>query len=134
MVTKKIHNEIANDTVEFSTESLFSNNNYYLYAMDIYGLFSERGSVRIESNTGLVEHTISGIRIYPNPANDLLTVEMDKPEWGSIEITSINGQLLYSTRMKGSILQIDLSSFQKGVYFITVRSRDQVWTEKVVKL
>ncbi|MFC2116642.1 T9SS type A sorting domain-containing protein [Bacteroidota bacterium] len=29
---------------------------------------------------------------------------------------------------------MDLSSFQKGVYFITVRSRDYVRTEKIIKL
>jgi predicted GH43/DUF377 family glycosyl hydrolase len=121
----------ANDTVEFSTSGL-NTMTYYLYAVDIYGLFSERGSVDI--TLGIDEVSKSGIRIYPNPANDLFTVEMDKPGRGSIEITSLNGQLLYSTVMKGTSQRIDLSSFQKGVYFITVRSRNQVWTEKIIKL
>ena len=124
----------ANDTVEFSTESLLANNNYYLYAVDIYGLFSERGSVYLTVIDRTEEISKSGIRIYPNPANDLLTVEMDKSGWGSIEITSLNGQLLYSTVMKGTSQRINLTSLQKGVYFITVRSRDHVWTEKIIKL
>ncbi len=49
-------------------------------------------------------------------------------------ITSLNGQLLYSDKIEGPTHQIDLSSFQKGLYFITVRSRDYVWTEKIIKL
>jgi hypothetical protein len=46
----------------------------------------------------------------------------------------MNGQLIYSTKMKGTTLQIDLSPFQKGVYFITIRSEDFVTTRKVIKL
>ena len=30
--------------------------------------------------------------------------------------------------------QLDLSSFRKGVYFITIRSKDFVTTRKIVKL
>jgi predicted MPP superfamily phosphohydrolase len=71
--------------------------------------------------------------IYPNPTNDLLTIETDKPDHYSIEIHSLNGQLIYSTRMDGPTHQIDLSSFEKGLYFITVRSRDYVRTEKIIK-
>jgi hypothetical protein len=36
--------------------------------------------------------------------------------------------------MEGKSHQIDLSSFQKGVYFITIRSKDFVTTRKVIKL
>ena len=52
----------------------------------------------------------------------------------TIEITSLNGQLFYSTKMEGTIHHLDLSSCQKGVYFITIRSNDFVTTEKIIKL
>jgi len=76
----------------------------------------------------------TGVHLYPNPVTDLLTVETNCRGQHSMEIHSLNGQLLYSTRMEGPTHQIDLSSFQKGIYFITVRSRDQVRTEKIIKL
>jgi hypothetical protein len=50
-----------------------------------------------------------------------------------MEITSLNRQLLYTDRMEGLTHQIDISSFEKGLYFITVRSRDYVKTEKIIK-
>jgi len=71
---------------------------------------------------------------YPNPANTFLTVETEISGLYDIAITSLNGQLIYITKMEGSTLQIDLSFLQKGVYFITVRSRDYVRTEKIIKL
>jgi N-acetylneuraminic acid mutarotase len=72
--------------------------------------------------------------VFPNPASDLLAIETEHPGKHTIEITSLNGQLIYSTKMEEPTFQLDLSSFQKGVYFITVRSRGQVWTKKIIKL
>jgi hypothetical protein len=72
--------------------------------------------------------------IYPNPTNDLLTIETKFRGHNSIEITLMNGQLLYSDEIEGpTIHQLDLSSFEKGLYFITIRSRDYVRTEKIIK-
>lgn len=72
--------------------------------------------------------------IYPNPTNDLVALESNVPGLHTIIITSLNGQLIYSTKTVGSTLHIDLSSFQKGIYFITIRSRDYMRTEKIIKL
>ena len=74
------------------------------------------------------------IRIFPNPTYNLLTIETENPNLCSIEITSLNGRLLLSDDVVGPIHQLDLSSFQKGVYFITIRSKDFVTTEKIIKL
>jgi hypothetical protein len=71
--------------------------------------------------------------IYPNPTIGLLTIETSQPDPHFIEISSLNGRLLCNDRMEGPTHQIDLSSFKKGLYFITIRSRDNVWTEKIIK-
>jgi len=86
------------------------------------------------STTGVDRTSYRGFSIYPNPTNSIFTIETTDSGLHSIEITSLNGQLLYRTQMEGTMHQIDLSSFQKGVYFITVRSRDQEWTERINKL
>jgi hypothetical protein len=76
----------------------------------------------------------SEIKIYPNPTGDLLHVDSEHPGYHSITITTMNGQLLYSSEKKSNNLEIDLSSFQKGIYFITIRSEQFVTTRKLVKL
>ncbi len=74
------------------------------------------------------------IAIYPNPTNNLLTVETEKPEHYSIEVQSLNGQLVFNAKMEGNLFHLALSSFPKGVYFITIRSKDFVTTRKIIKL
>ncbi len=86
------------------------------------------------STTGIEKSGLTELSIYPNPTNTLLTIETENPDHYSINITSLNGQLIFSTRMEGTSHQIDLSSFQKGVYFITVRSEDFVTKKKMIKL
>ena len=124
----------ADIQVEFPTVDLDVNKTYYLYAADIYGQFSERGDVRIEPGVGVEKRGNEGIRIYPNPANDLLTIETDEPMDCAFEITSLNGQLIFSTEMEGTAHKIDLSCFQEGIYLITIRNKDFITTRKIVKL
>jgi hypothetical protein len=70
---------------------------------------------------------------YPNPTQGILIIETGTTGQHSIEITSLNGKLLYTDKMEEPTHHLDLSSFQTGVYFITVRSRDYVRTEKIIK-
>ncbi|MBN2481350.1 MAG: hypothetical protein JXB19_06405 [Bacteroidales bacterium] len=44
------------------------------------------------------------------------------------------GQLLFSSEMEGTTHQVDLSSFQKEVFFNTLRTNDFVMTRKIIKL
>ncbi len=75
-----------------------------------------------------------GISLYPNPATDFLNIESHYSGQHSVDIFSINGRLLFRQEMEGTAGRIDLSSFQKGVYFITIRSKDFVTTQKIVRL
>lgn len=86
------------------------------------------------SVVGIEGKSLSEISIYPNPTNSLLTIETVVADHYSIEITALNGQQILIGEMEGTSYQIDLSSFQKGVYFITIRSLDFVTTRKIIKM
>jgi surface protein len=74
------------------------------------------------------------VNIYPNPTNTLITLETIFSGLCNIEISTLNGQLLFSKELEGTTHQLDLSTFQPGVYFITIRSKDFVTTKKIIKL
>ncbi len=105
----------------------------YVYITSIDGNFKDSCLVTV-TTVGINKTQEKRIRIYPNPAKELLTIETIHSGHQSIEITSLNGQLIYSDVMEGTSHEIDLSSFQKGVYFITIGSDDFVRTRKIVKL
>jgi len=96
------------------------------------------GSPHVEfidcSTIGIEKYSESGLSIYPNPTNGLLTIKSMQSEYHLIKITSLNGQLKYSSIMEGTSQQIDISSFQKGVYFITIRLKNFVITRKIIKI
>jgi len=78
------------------------------------------------------------VRIYPNPTNGLLTIEMDNTGNGTacIEIYDLTGKMLlgkeYRTGNPHFAQQIDVSTFNEGVYFIRVIQADAVVVKKIV--
>lgn len=62
---------------------------------------------------------ISDSYIYPNPANDLITIASTK-EFLQIRITSITGKLLYSGAVSGLTPTVNTEFLLPGLYFITI--------------
>jgi hypothetical protein len=112
--------------------SHLEDNEYWLYARDSSGNLSEAGIFTL--SVGLKNTLINQLKIYPNPLDNLINIEAADRGQRSIVITSLNGQQIVSKELEGTFHQLDLSSFQKGIYFITVRSADFVTTRKIVKL
>ena len=73
------------------------------------------------------------LKCYPNPTHGILELEMPESDLYLIQITSLTGKLIHSENMQGSKSSIDLSSVPEGIYFITVRNDQNIYTRKVVK-
>jgi len=113
--------------------------NFKVYSYDHCGNQSNQyAEVDIEVSDVLNYQSLASpsisLKIYPNPTGDILNIDTELAEHCSIKIHTLNGQLLYNGSMEGPTHLIDLSSFQKGVYIITIRSKDFVKTEKLIKL
>lgn len=63
-----------------------------------------------------------GIRIYPNPANDVVKIE--GAGISMVQVTDLNGKVVQS--LPGNINSIDVSDLQKGIYTISVRTTNEV--------
>lgn len=87
-----------------------------------------------KKSVAIIENVKNNFTFYPNPTNDLLTIETEQSYNYSLEIISLNGQLIFNTELEGTTHQIDISSFQKGVYLISISSDDFVKTKKIIKL
>ena len=74
-----------------------------------------------------------GINIYPNPTSGLLSITLPYAEVAhEVALFDMNGKMIDS-KASNSQIQMDLSSYPNGVYFVKIKSGDKVITEKVVK-
>lgn len=69
--------------------------------------------------------------LYPNPANDNLTIEATQQ--AKIEITNIQGQLIKTITTSGNKTNIDVSALPGGVYVVEVKTEKGINVVKFIK-
>jgi len=76
----------------------------------------------------------NSFRIFPNPSNGLIHIEGQNSTIQRLEIYNLSGREVYTTSgMKNKInTDLDLSGYQKGMYFLKIYAGDVVQTEKLV--
>ncbi len=125
---------LAGSEISFTTDDL-STKTYWIYGLDQYGIVTGPTAVEIIPGTvGISTNRAPEIMLYPNPVTGKVTLHTNKHDVYDLSISSLNGQLIFSREMEGTSHQLDLSTFKKGVYFITIRSEDFVTTRKIIKL
>jgi hypothetical protein len=81
----------------------------------------------VSSLVGITEHEKEKFRIYPNPSNHILNIQMENSiSEFEVIITDITGKVIF--RMENE-KQIDISEFSNGFYFITIPELNH--TEKI---
>lgn len=77
----------------------------------------------------------TNIKIYPNPVEELVNIEVENTSVMDVVITNIEGKIVKSEVIKGAIVtQISMANFEPGIYFITVSTEEYQTTIKLVKI
>lgn len=83
----------------------------------------------------VVENNKPEISIYPNPGSGNFTINLKFPDLHKKQISATNclGQLIYKKTVESSSqLNIDLSAYKKGIYFIEIKTEDHaILREKI---
>ncbi|MBC7694850.1 MAG: T9SS type A sorting domain-containing protein [Burkholderiales bacterium] len=85
--------------------------------------------------TGIRESTkgSDSFSLYPNPGKDIITIEAyDFSATTTVSIKNILGEEFLLFALDQSNREFDVSSFAKGIYFITLHSVDKTITKKIV--
>ncbi|MCK5788375.1 MAG: T9SS type A sorting domain-containing protein, partial [Chlamydiia bacterium] len=73
------------------------------------------------------------LKVYPNPVKDgNLTIESAMNKSSVVVVTNIMGQEIMRTDFKGTKLTISTTGFQKGLYFISIVSNNNISTQKII--
>ena len=76
----------------------------------------------------------SNVQLFPNPSDGMITLSFDKTVEKPviIEIYNVSGLLCHTTRLTDEMKQLDLSSFSKGMYFVLIKARDNIFSRKLI--
>ncbi len=130
-------NEIANITeTTYLVENLDANTEY-CYTVTAMGIdsesdHSEKACAKTEGES-LAENT-SYLNIFPNPATDNLSIEANE-EITEVNIYNIIGVNVYNEQCTMNNLQLDIniSDFNSGVYFVKVKSLNGETVKRFIK-
>ena len=74
-----------------------------------------------EAVSSIGENEMAGttLRIYPNPASDMLVIK-SSGEIGNVAVFSISGAEVCNEQVSGNEFRLDVSGYASGVYVVKV--------------
>ena len=93
--------------------------NKELYAVNLSGsIFKIAGGV-----LSVDENQSNNVLVYPNPANDIVRVKLQTQVMEHLKISDVKGSIIYTETLQSNQKQLNTSSFAKGMYFITITTK-----------
>lgn len=105
----------------------------YINANDLMWEFFKQYSLDCQpSNTFSSEKENIKMEIFPNPSSDVLNIESSIPSDDiHVKVYNLLGKLIYTSKNKTIV---DLRNQPNGVYHITVQVKNQIISQKIVKM
>jgi len=99
-------------------------------------------TVTVENCTNVIEDNIeltNNLKVYPNPASGIININIQNVESEAVlDLVSLTGNVIYSdtmqTQQSNFSKQIDLSSFERGVYFVRIYGSSQNLVQKIIMI
>ncbi len=86
-----------------------------------------------DSHNSITENYLEAIRVYPNPATELIVIEQETTQPLVIEIRSVDGHLIQSTEMIQLSKEIRINELADGMYFMSIRLNGVEQTKRFIK-
>jgi hypothetical protein len=91
-------------------------------------------NLAVDPCTGVNE--LNGLQtsfVYPNPTSGIVTVIAKKSSMMNIELYDISGRRILTDVTSGNKVEIDLSEFTNGIYYLKITSENSAEVFKIVK-
>ncbi|MBI3136855.1 MAG: T9SS type A sorting domain-containing protein [Bacteroidetes bacterium] len=123
----------TNDTVNYATVG--QNGGYTVLYTDSNGCssFSDGSNIIVIFDVGIAETNEMMLRIYPNPTQGMLTIELEEGI-DQLLIVSIDGTVAQvETNLVSGINTLDLNHLSSGTYALQFVKGDQVISKRIIK-
>ena len=88
------------------------------------------------TSNGVSEQDFSeAIITFPNPTSNILNIQFEATAKAIISVIDVFGQQIYSQQISASQknVQLDLSDWSNGIYFIQLQTNNRSFTQKIIK-
>jgi len=80
----------------------------------------------------IYENQLVGLKIFPNPANHVLNINVNEGVEGSISIYNITGSLVISQNINSENTQVNLQQLESGVYEVVFTNNNSILVNKLI--
>jgi Secretion system C-terminal sorting domain len=105
-----------------STDKVF----YRLKSIDKDGRFTYSAILRLSKQTSTT------VTVYPNPVNDVLTINGLKQN-GTLKLYDVSGKLLQQQKVSAQTITMSMSGYAKGMYLLQYQTEGQIINQKISK-
>ena len=94
-----------------------------------------RSSQEEQETTTIENIDISSIKVYPNPVETFLNIEVGDTSAESLQIVifTADGKIIEQTESKDRFIQLDFSDKSDGIYVVTIQFGDAVRSWRIIK-
>jgi PKD repeat protein len=105
---------------------------YLITITDVNGCITS-ATFMVNSPVGIstTNSTTNQLKVYPNPANQYITIELGNQQFDKIELINVLGQVVYFTTEKENKLNITTSNLENGMYFFKFMNKNEIITKKI---
>lgn len=79
------------------------------------------------------EFLASNISVFPNPVKDILSINANNLIIENVKIVDVNGRIIVNKEVNLSEIQINMNSFNSGIYFVNILTKEGFLTKKFIK-
>jgi hypothetical protein len=107
----------------------------YSFSVDKANAATQTNRFVLVFNKAIVPVVIKGIKMYPNPANKQLTLELPITDGKyTVKITDVAGKQVYQNQLAGGVQAINITKLAQGNYVVeTTDAKGNRAVEKLVK-
>ena len=82
--------------------------------------------------SGLSDESTDNLRIFPNPARDYVSLDLDKNSSWNVSVYSATGKKIQEHSTTNSYFKIDSRKWEKGMYFLHISNGANTYIRKVL--
>lgn len=111
--------------IRFVSTSKYGNNLY----IDNINIGVKQSST---NNIGVEEFNVSNIKLWPNPSSDKVNIEVMNVDKYDLSLYNAVGQKIYAQANVSGLIQINVSDYASGIYFVEVKVEGKPIRKKII--